>query len=542
METSHEHFRSGSPKAAEHSGHRLKSPWVPITAAVAGLLSLAWFLARVLPKPSRAAYPCQRAAAPLAGGFLIWLASTVASALGWRRAKHLWKQWGWGLAGVCLLVAAIMAVGAIVGQPPAQMAGAPVPNQPIGVGKGIHPGRVVWVHDPSAARWPGPGQGHWWESEHTDQAAVDRMMSTAIRRLAGQPNEKKAWEALFKHFNKTRGRGNAGYRKGEKITIKVNLVGCIVGGRQVDSQTYELVRQQDYMNTSPQMMVALLRQLVGVAGANQEDISIGDPLALFPKPYYDYCRRDFPNVRYLDHAGGNAENPRTRVQPSSVPFYWSARPAGKTQDYVPTAYAEATYFINMANLKAHTLAGVTLCAKNHYGSLRRPPEKGYYDMHETLARKTPAAGQYRALVDLMGHAHTGGKTLLYFIDGLYPGVHPSESVPRKFSMPPFHGQWAASLFASQDPVAIDSVGFDFLWAEWSDHPHIAGADDYLHEAALADKPPSGTFYDPDHPTNTKRLASLGVHEHWNNAQDKQYSRNLGKRAGIELVKVGPGAT
>jgi hypothetical protein len=26
-----------------------------------------------------------------------------------------------------------------------------------------------------------------------------------------------------------------------------------------------------------------------------------------------------------------------------------------------------------------------------------------------------------------------------------------------------------------------------------------------------------------------------VHEHWNNATDKQYSRNLGKREGIELV-------
>ena len=113
-------------------------------------------------------------------------------------------------------------------------------------------------------------------------------------------------------------------------------------------------------------------------------------------------------------------------------------------------------------------------------------------------------------------------------------------MPRKFSTAPFNGHWASSLFASQDPVAIDSVGFDFLWAEWSDHPHIAGADDYLHEAALADKPPSGTYYDPDHATNTRRMASLGVHEHWNNAQAKQYSRNLGKRAGIELVQAGPG--
>jgi hypothetical protein len=86
-------------------------------------------------------------------------------------------------------------------------------------------------------------------------------------------------------------------------------------------------------------------------------------------------------------------------------------------------------------------------------------------------------------------------------------------------------------------VAIDSVGFDFLYAEWNDYPRMPGADDYLHEAALAHNPPSGTFYDPNHPVNTTRLASLGVHEHWNSPQAKQYSRNLGKSEGIELVQV-----
>jgi hypothetical protein len=64
---------------------------------------------------------------------------------------------------------------------------------------------------------------------------------------------------------------------------------------------------------------------------------------------------------------------------------------------------------------------------------------------------------------------------------------------------------------------------------------MAGADDYMHEAALADDPPSGAFYDPDHATNVQRLPSLGVHEHWNNPVQMQYSRNLGAGDGIELV-------
>jgi hypothetical protein len=101
---------------------------------------------------------------------------------------------------------------------------------------------------------------------------------------------------------------------------------------------------------------------------------------------------------------------------------------------------------------------------------------------------------------------------------------------------PFNGQWSCSLLASQDPVAIDSVGFDLLATEWPDFA-CKGADDFLREAALANEPPSGTFYDPNHATATQRLPSLGVYEHWNNPQAKKYSRNLGTGEGIELVDV-----
>ena len=75
----------------------------------------------------------------------------------------------------------------------------------------------------------------------------------------------------------------------------------------------------------------------------------------------------------------------------------------------------------------------------------------------------------------MGHSHLGGKTLLYVIDGLYPGKHSVERVPRKWELPPFLGRWASSLLASQDPVAIDSVGLDFLRAEWDDHLSLSRA-------------------------------------------------------------------
>ena len=47
-------------------------------------------------------------------------------------------------------------------------------------------------------------------------------------------------------------------------------------------------------------------------------------------------------------------------------------------------------------------------------------------------------------------------------------------------------------------------------------------------------PPGGQrVYDPGR--DGKPVTSLGVHERWNHAADKQYSRKLGKRQGIGLV-------
>ncbi len=409
--------------------------------------------------------------------------------------------------------------------------GEPEPQRPIGEAKGIYPGRVVWVHDPKVTEWQGPGHGRWYQGNCTKQQRVDEMMARAVCTLTNTGNVGQAWDALFRYRNRMRGKGDVGYRPGEKVAIKPNWVGMIWREGAVDPDSYRLIKRHDYMNTAPQMIIALLKQLVEVVGVAQRDITVCDTLAYLVHEYYDILHARFPHVRYEDFAGKFG---RIKVQPSSVPFYWSCRPQRVLPDYLPVCFAEADYLVNFANLKAHTAAGVTLCGKNHFGSLVRwPVQKGYYNMHRNSFTKT--TGIYREQVDLLGHAHFGGKTVLYLIDGLYSGKHPIDHVPRKWSSPPFAGHWTCSLLASQDPVAIDSVGLDFLRAEWDDFPRRVGVDDYLHEAALANDPPSGTFYDPTHAEPTRRLASLGVHEHWNNPEEKKYSRNLGKDEGIELV-------
>ncbi len=405
--------------------------------------------------------------------------------------------------------------------------------RPIGEGRGIHPGRVVWVHDPRAIDWKGPGDGHWYESQHTRQDHVDAMMTRAVCELTRESTIAGAWDRLFRHLNQARGKGDVGYNAGEKIVIKPNWVGMIWREGHVNPSSYSFIDRHDYMNTSPQMIIAILKQLVDVVRAKASDITVCDTLAYLVNEFHEILQAAVPGVRYEDFGGRFG---RIQVKASTVPLYWSCRPVGKSPDYLPTSFAEAEYVVNMAQLKAHTAAGVTLCGKNHFGSLVRwPVQRGFYDMHSQSFRQEEKL--YREQVDLMGHAHLGGKTVLYLLDGLVSGKHPADPAPRRWSSAPFNGGWTSSLLASQDPVAVDSVGLDFLWAEYPDYPRRKGVDDYLHEAALAANPPSGTFYDPNHATPVKRLASLGVHEHWNNAVEKKYSRNLGTGNGIELVAV-----
>jgi hypothetical protein len=107
-------------------------------------------------------------------------------------------------------------------------------------------------------------------------------------------------------------------------------------------------------------------------------------------------------------------------------------------------------------------------------------------------------------------------------------------------MTPFNTGWPASVFVSQDAVAIDSVGFDFLNAEWG---MPQNTDYYLHEAASMPGANgvklSGVAYRPN-AGSSAFVGSLGAEEHWNNSSNKQYSRNLGTGNGIELVKLMPG--
>jgi len=285
---------------------------------------------------------------------------------------------------------------------------------------------------------------------------------------------------------------------------------------------------------SPHAVVALVTDLIEAGGVRGEDILIYDVTGgrNVGKPISDRIKansnKQFQAVNFLvgtDFSEGGRLS-ATPDMKNPVQFAKMDLPAA----YLSEQVNAAKYMINMALLRPHGMAGVTLIGKNHFGSVYFPEGGGWSPrtLHNGIMR-TQTVGSYNPLVELMGHKHLGGKTMLYLLDGLYTAEQNEGNV---FKWASFNDHWASSLVASQDPVAVDSVGIDILRSEPRATQLRGNADNYLHEASQANKPPSGTVYNPD---KTGVLASLGVHEHWNNATDKKYSRNLGRKQGIELI-------
>lgn len=487
---------------------------------VGGFLALIWFLIRVIPKPSRATYPCQKAAAPLAAAFVVWVSGLVGSLAAGRRLRRLLIQRRYqaalGFAVLILVIGGIAVVGLHSDTQSASIVG------PVGVGVGINPGRVVWCHDPDATSWDGES-GYWWEDEHTDQAVVDRMFHESLLALTGGSDARDSWERLFRYANTKLEGESAPYSAGEKVVVKLNL-------NTQDRHTCI----HNTVDLSPQVVLAFVRSLVRDGGIPEEDVTMYDASRWVADKIYDRVKAEFPGVVFVDNQGGDG---REKVVPDPrTPIYYDGIGID-TPDLLPTCVSEAKYMVNISIMKKHTLAGITAAAKNHFGSIFRTSDSQWSPshLHDFVTTTTRPMGSANPLVSLMGHKELGGKTILYIVDGMYPGMQQSNENPSRFWMPPFNGDWTSSMFMSQDPVAIESVLCDFFAAE---RGVPANTRNYLVEAALANDPPSATRYDPER--DGTPLQSLGVHETWNNQREKRYSGNDNPGTGIELIALRTG--
>lgn len=390
------------PKTGKITGIEWQHGLARLLFPLIGLAALIWILIRVIPKPSRANYPCMKAATPIASSFLLYLAGWFMSVFFMKKAKKYFHESRLALFSISIVLGIILATSSFLQTHQDIHAETQSvlenPNQPMGVGKGIFPGRVVWIRDTNAVNQTSPND-YLSLDNNTNQNEVNNMLSKAIHDLTGKTTDSVAWDAIFRYYNQTHGRGDTGYITGEKIAIKINLNNSGVGPA---------------VDVSPKIVYAVLNQLVNVVGVAQANIGFGDPGRDVSAIFWTDIHPTFPDVKYWGSTSGRTPI----VRSAKIEFYSSD---GQIQNYLPQCYVDATYLINIPVFKQHHRAGISLSSKNHFGSLLKFSSTGdAFPYHYSLPCTqgdgnvdNGGYGNYRIFVDFIGHKDIGENYSLF---------------------------------------------------------------------------------------------------------------------------------
>lgn len=139
------------PKSGRIVKIRFDNIYAKLLFPFVGILAIVWFLIRVIPKPSRITYPCQQVAAGIGGSFLFYLIGTFTSlSIYTQIRKRMSKAVAWVFIVSAAMIISVTWVVAnsqkIINPEDSFILCSTHPegaNEPIGIGKGLFPGRVV---------------------------------------------------------------------------------------------------------------------------------------------------------------------------------------------------------------------------------------------------------------------------------------------------------------------------------------------------------------------------------------------------------------
>jgi len=305
--------------------------------------------------------------------------------------------------------------------------------------------KVVHVYCERATDWN--FLSGWW-GNHVIQGVVSEMVDRGVMELTGRKTRVDAWSALIPD-----------YVPGQRVAIKANFNNAW----SVDDSDNVIDATIEPVNA----VIAGLKE-IGVAAS---DIWVYDAVRAIPTRFRNGC--DHPGVQFSgdstsNHQGFSATQKVTFQPPAGGPSLAAQR--------ISNVLVNADYLINVPLMKKHCCAWVTLSFKNHFGSIENCAALHGY----TFPYEDDYTSAYNPLVDIYKNPHFGAKTVLTIGDGLYGSRGSQDSIPERWAT--FDNDSPRSLFFSQDPVAIDSVMYDFLETEAGVNN---GGDDYLARAAQA---------------------------------------------------------
>jgi uncharacterized protein (DUF362 family) len=247
--------------------------------------------------------------------------------------------------------------------------------------------RVVTITDGRA--WQGPG----WTDADLDRSVVKDMITRALWELTGQADASASLAELIPQISDPT----------QRYGIKVNCVNAD-------------------LPSHPSVALALI-DLLAAAGASRDNIVIYD------RADFELARCGFtigPTVYGSDHPG-------VGYQDEFMEFTTGAVKLSKILT------DRIDHLINLPVLKNHTMAGVTLSLKNHFGSTTSPES-----LHGPENDCSPGIAELNARPEI------SNITRLVLIDALF-GNHKTGLYGRPDYAP-------MSLIAASDPVAADTIG------------------------------------------------------------------------------------
>ncbi len=341
------------------------------------------------------------------------------------------------------------------------------------------PHRVVSVHDSKATSWTGVGN----PADTMNQEEIDAMIDRGVRELTGEATAKTGWQKLIP------------YQPGESVAIKMNfnnVAGC------------DFTRDAN-MNAYATVANSVINALESI-GVPAERIWIADP----SRPINDAFRSRITdaNIQYYTKCSAAQIGSRNNVFTTSYvsensPDATLLDPAYGVTDtdrYIRPAqvFADAAHIINIPQLKGHALltevGGISLGLKNHFGSVSFTYDaEGSDQLHSN-------PNLYRILGDINANPVFFNKTRLVIGDGLMG--NPTTNLEDPVLWSTFGNQPPKTFFFGVDPVAVDSVMFDYVQRECAATSQPARNDKVSRYAASI---------------------GLGVLEHWTDDTQRQYS-------------------
>lgn len=474
----------------KHLLHKLEK-----SAFIISLIALFWFLFRTGTRPTRLAYPCQRIAAAQSISYFGYIVPFIY----FRRFMHLVKH-----KNIYKTLTFIFILFILVGFAsfafdkfnyyqdtkefnqhklhPAlglsSITGLAISSQD------FPSNRVVSVHDSDATNWDHSSSMHW---QFIDQATVTNMMDRGVMQLTGTSTRQDAWNAIIPT-----------YQTGDDIAIKLNFNNAWSCGGADDNE------MDGYSETVNAVILGL--KSINVP---EDNIWFYDAMSrAVPNRFINRIIDKYPNVRFYGATGTGPCNGRyfttSFVSPTSSYVSSFTCPYGNLpSDVIRPAQVlvDAEHLINIPLFKSHG-SYVTLALKNHYGSVTynlntRQTMHDYFN--EGGNDYNCPLDTQNVLADINNNPQIRDKTRLIIGDGLYGNQFCNWCNPGPVRWPNmFSNDDPNILFFSVDPVAISSVMTDYIVAERGSQDH-----QQLHAAS--------TTY------------NLGVHEHWNNPTNKQYT-------------------